>query len=85
VLQGQILAGFISSGNIVYQKMLKKGELAVFPQGLLHLEIVVGKRKALAFLVFSSANHGLQIPDFVVFASNFSTPLVTQTTHSEEG
>jgi len=63
VLQGQILAGFISSGNIVYQKVLKKGELTVFPQGLLHFEIAIGNRKALAFPVFSSANHGLQIPE----------------------
>uniref|UniRef100_I1MK05 Germin-like protein n=1 Tax=Glycine max TaxID=3847 RepID=I1MK05_SOYBN len=41
VLQGHILAGFISSGNIVYQKVLKKGELMVFPQGLLHFQIAV--------------------------------------------
>ena len=80
VLQGHILAGFISSGNIVYQKVLKKGELMVFPQGLLHFQIAVGKRKALAFPVFSSAFPGLQILDFALFASNFSTPLVTQTT-----
>jgi len=80
VLQGHIVAGFISSSNVVYQKVLKRGELMVFPQGLLHFQVAAHKRKALAFAVFSSANPGLQILDFALFASNFSTPLITQTT-----
>ncbi|RDX90869.1 Auxin-binding protein ABP19a, partial [Mucuna pruriens] len=79
VTQGYISAGFISSANTVYQKTLKRGELMVFPQGLLHYQLA-GKRKATAFAVFSSANPGLQILDFALFASNFSTPLVTKTT-----
>ncbi|XP_027335518.1 auxin-binding protein ABP20-like [Abrus precatorius] len=80
VTQGHITAGFISSANTVYQKTLKKGDIMVFPQGLLHFQIAAGKRKALAFAIFSSANPGLQILDFALFASNFSTPLVTKTT-----
>ncbi|BAT98303.1 hypothetical protein LR48_Vigan192s000200 [Vigna angularis] len=80
VTQGYILAGFISSSNVVYQKLLKKGELMVFPQGLLHFQIAAHKRKATAFAIFSSANPGLQILDFALFASDFSTPLITQTT-----
>ncbi|XP_014515733.1 germin-like protein subfamily 3 member 1 [Vigna radiata var. radiata] len=80
VTQGHILAGFISSSNVVYQKLLTKGELFVFPQGLLHFQIAAYKRKATAFPFFSSANPGLQILDFALFASNFSTPLITQTT-----
>lgn len=80
VKQGHITAGFISSANAVYLKTLKKGELMVFPQGLLHFQITAGKRNAVAFVVFSSANPGLQILDFALFASNFSTPLITKTT-----
>ncbi|XP_047159100.1 auxin-binding protein ABP19a-like [Vigna umbellata] len=80
VTQGYILAGFISSSNVVYQKLLKKGELMVFPQGLLHFQIAVHKRKATAFAIFSSASPGLQILDFALFASDFSTPLIAQTT-----
>ncbi|XP_020232204.1 germin-like protein subfamily 3 member 1 [Cajanus cajan] len=80
VIHGHITAGFISSANIVYEKTLKKGELMVFPQGLLHFQVAAGKKSALAFAIFSSANPGLQILDFALFASNFSTPLVTKTT-----
>lgn len=80
VTQGHITAGFVSSANTVYIKTLKKGELMVFPQGLLHFQATAGKRKAVAFPVFSSASPGLQILDFALFASNFSTPLIAKTT-----
>jgi len=80
VTQGHITAGFVSSANTVYIKTLKKGELMVFPQGLLHFQATAGKRNAVAFAVFSSASPGLQILDFALFASNFSTPLITKTT-----
>ncbi|KAK7294440.1 hypothetical protein RJT34_17329 [Clitoria ternatea] len=80
VSQGHITAGFISSANTVYQKTLKRGELMVFPQGLLHFQVAAGKSKAVAFAIFSSASPGLQILDFALFASNFSTPLITKTT-----
>lgn len=36
VVQGSIVTTFISSANKVYLKKLKKGDLMVFPQGLLH-------------------------------------------------
>ncbi|KAK7349294.1 hypothetical protein VNO77_06553 [Canavalia gladiata] len=80
VSKGHITAGFISSSNNVYIKVLKKGELMVFPQGLLHFQIAAGKRNAIAHAIFSSANPGLQILDFALFASNFPTPLVSKTT-----
>nr|XP_004510467.2 germin-like protein subfamily 3 member 1 [Cicer arietinum] len=80
VKQGHITAGFVSSANTVYIKTLKKGEIMVFPQGLLHFQATAGKRDAVAFAIFSSASPGLQILDFALFASNFSTPLITKTT-----
>ncbi|MQL41244.1 cupin domain-containing protein, partial [Escherichia coli] len=80
VKQGLITAGFIASDNSVYVKTLSKGEIFILPQGLLHFQVAYGKRKAVAFAVFSSSNPGLQILDFALFASNFSSALVTQTT-----
>jgi len=80
VIQGSILAGFISSDNTVYLKTLKKGDVMVFPQGLLHFQINAGGSSALAFVSFSSSNPGLQILDFALFKSNFPTPLIVQTT-----
>lgn len=80
VKSGHITAGFISSASAVYIKTLKKGDIMVFPQGLLHFQVTAGKRGAVGFAIFSSANPGLQILDFALFASNFSTPLIAQTT-----
>ncbi|PNX71987.1 auxin-binding protein abp19a-like [Trifolium pratense] len=80
VTQGHITAGFVSSASTVYVKTLKKGEIMVFPQGLLHFQVGAGKRNAVGFVIFSSTSPGLQILDFALFASNFSTPLITKTT-----
>lgn len=80
VVQGTICAGFVSSDNTVYLKSLTKGDIMVFPQGLLHFQINGSNNTALAFVSFSSANPGLQILDFALFKSDFPTPLITQTT-----
>ncbi|KAL4039364.1 hypothetical protein IC575_003016 [Cucumis melo] len=80
VTQGIIEAGFISSANAVYVKTLKKGDLMVFPQGLLHFQINAGGVTAVGFPVFSSPSPGLQILDFALFANDLSTDLVSKTT-----
>ncbi|MED6193140.1 Auxin-binding protein ABP19a [Stylosanthes scabra] len=80
VVQGTICAGFVSSDNKVYIKTLKKGDVMVYPQGLLHFQLNGGGTQALAFVSFSSANPGLQILDFALFKSDFPTELITQTT-----
>lgn len=80
VIQGTICAGFISSANTVYFKTLFKGDIMVFPQGLLHFQINSGKGPALAFVSFSSASPGLQILDYALFGNELPTDLVTKTT-----
>lgn len=80
VIQGTICAGFISSANTVYFKTLNKGDIMIFPQGLLHFQINSGKGPALAFVSFSSPSPGLQITDFALFANDLPTELVAATT-----
>lgn len=80
VIQGSICAGFISSANTVYFKTLFKGDIMVFPQGLLHFQINSGDGPALAFVSFSSASPGLQILDYALFGNELPTELVTKTT-----
>ncbi|KAF8026923.1 hypothetical protein BT93_F3418 [Corymbia citriodora subsp. variegata] len=84
VLHGKILAGFISSANDVYVKKLKKGDIMVFPQGLLHFQVNAGGSTAIAVVSFSSANPGLQIVDFALFANNLPSPLVEKTTFLDD-
>lgn len=81
VIEGSICVGFISSfANTVYFKTLYKGDVFVFPQGLLHFQINSGKTPAMAFVSFSSQNPGLQITDFALFKNDFPTELVAKTT-----
>ncbi|XP_041005365.1 auxin-binding protein ABP20-like [Juglans microcarpa x Juglans regia] len=80
VVQGTLCAGFVSSANTVYIKTLKKGDIMVFPQGLLHFQINSGGSSALAFVSFSSATPGLQILDYVLFGNNLPTEVIAATT-----
>ena len=80
VVEGKIVAGFISSANSVYVKTLNKGDVMVFPQGLLHFQINGGGRTATAFVSFSSQSPGLQITSIALFGSSFPSSLVSGTT-----
>ncbi|GAB4838031.1 Auxin-binding protein ABP19a [Ancistrocladus abbreviatus] len=84
VIRGTICAGFISSANTVYLKTLKRGDLMVFPQGLLHFQVNGGGIPAIAYVSFSSSNPGLQILDFALFANNLPSDLVEMTTFLDD-
>ncbi|CAL5401628.1 unnamed protein product [Camellia sinensis] len=81
VVEGTICAGFISSSaNTVYFRTLYKGDVMVFPQGLLHFQFNSGNIPALAIVSFSSPSPGLQITDFALFANNLPSALVEKVT-----
>ncbi|OMO66125.1 Germin [Corchorus olitorius] len=84
VVSGRIKAGFVSSSNAVYIKVLKKGDLMVFPKGLLHFQLNVAKHSSVAIVTFNKPVPGLQILDFALFASSFPTALVEATTFLDE-
>ncbi|XP_010261910.1 PREDICTED: auxin-binding protein ABP19a-like [Nelumbo nucifera] len=84
VVQGTITTAFIDSASSVYLKTLKKGDIMVYPQGLLHFQVNAGGIPAIAFVSFSSSNPGLQILDFALFANSLPTPLVEKTTFLDE-
>ncbi|XP_015889038.3 auxin-binding protein ABP19a [Ziziphus jujuba] len=80
VVEGTVTTGFVSSANSVYLKTLKKGDIIVFPQGLLHFAVNAGHSNALIFITFSSESPGLQILDTALFGSNLPTELIAKTT-----
>ncbi|XP_050219635.1 auxin-binding protein ABP19a-like [Mercurialis annua] len=85
VVTGTLCAGFISSSdNKVYFKTLNKGDIMIFPQGLLHFQINSGGGSALAFVSFSSPRPGLQITDFALFANDLPSELVEKTTFLDD-
>jgi len=85
VTEGIILAGFISSSsNTVYTKTLYKGDIMVFPQGLLHYQYNGGSSAAVALVAFSGPNPGLQITDYALFANNLPSAVVETVTFLDD-
>ncbi|XP_021844733.1 putative germin-like protein 2-1 [Spinacia oleracea] len=58
VVEGTMYAGFVTSNYKLYDTILKKGDVIVFPQGLIHFQLNLGKTDALAYASFGSQNPG---------------------------
>ncbi|XP_047337057.1 auxin-binding protein ABP19a [Impatiens glandulifera] len=84
VVEGTICAGFISSANKVYFKTLNKGDIMVFPQGLLHFQFNSGTTTALAIVSFSDPSPGLQILDFALFGNDLASAIVEEVTFLDD-
>ncbi|TVU05624.1 hypothetical protein EJB05_48793, partial [Eragrostis curvula] len=81
VVEGQMIAGFVSvDRNQVYIKALEKGDLFVFPQGLLHFQYNPANTTAVGFSAYSSSNPGLQIVDWALFKNNLASKIINNVT-----
>ncbi|CDP14600.1 unnamed protein product [Coffea canephora] len=75
VLEGTIYAGFVTSNptdntkNKLFAKILKPGDVFVFPIGLVHFQRNVGKTKGMAIVAFNSQNPGVITIGNAVFGS----------------
>ena len=64
VIEGQLLVGFVTSNqadgsNRLFTKVLNKGDVFVFPIGLIHFQFNLGHTPAVAFAGLSSQNPGV--------------------------
>ncbi|KAK4254048.1 hypothetical protein QN277_009480 [Acacia crassicarpa] len=62
VVEGTLLVGFVASNqnqNRLFTKVLNKGDVFVFPIGLIHFQQNVGYGNAVAFAALSSQNAGV--------------------------
>ncbi|XP_052202780.1 putative germin-like protein 2-1 [Diospyros lotus] len=76
VLEGTVEAGFVTSNpdNRLVSKVLKKGDVFVFPVGLIHFQRNVGYGSAVAVASLSSQNPGLVTASGAVFGSKPAVP-----------
>ncbi|URE01246.1 germin-like protein [Musa troglodytarum] len=72
VIEGQLLVGFVTSNtdNRLFTKMLNKGDVFVFPQGLIHFQFNPGYTNTFAIGALSSQNPGTITIADAVFGSN---------------
>ena len=82
VLEGTLYVGFVTSNpeNRLISKVLYKGDVYVFPQGLIHFQLNVGTTKAVAIAALSSQNPGVITIAKAVFGSKpaISTDVLTK-------
>lgn len=75
VLEGTLYVGFVTSNlpnakNKLFTKVLNKGDVFVFPVGLIHFQQNVGHTKAVAIAGLSSQNPGVITIANAVFGSD---------------
>ncbi|XP_022860488.1 germin-like protein subfamily 3 member 2 isoform X2 [Olea europaea var. sylvestris] len=69
VVEGKIYSGFVDSRNRVFAKVIEKGEVMVFPKGLVHFQMNIGDSRATILGSFNSQNPGLLKIPSAVFGS----------------
>lgn len=76
VIEGTIQVGFVTSNpeNRFITKVLQKGDVFVFPKGLIHFQRNVGHGKGLAISTLSSQNPGIVTIANTVFGSSPDIP-----------
>ncbi|PWA35156.1 Cupin 1 [Artemisia annua] len=88
ILEGSLEVGFVTSNpeNRLISKVLYKGDVFVFPVGLVHYQRNIGNTNVIGIAAFSSQNPGLiSIPN-VVFGSkpDMSTDIIAKAFQTSE-
>ncbi|KAL9674794.1 hypothetical protein QQ045_002993 [Rhodiola kirilowii] len=76
VLEGKIYSGFVDTQNKVFARVLEKGDVMVFPRGMLHFQMNVGDGPAAIVGMFDSQNPGLMKIPGAVFGSEIDQELL---------
>lgn len=74
VLEGELDVGFITTANVLISKSIKKGEIFVFPKGLVHFQKNNGKSTAAVIAAFNSQLPGTQSIAATLFAATPPVP-----------
>ncbi|PWA75104.1 germin, RmlC-like cupin domain protein [Artemisia annua] len=76
VLEGKVYSGFVDTSNKVYAKVIEKGEVMVFPRGVLHFQMNVGDSRATIIGSFDSQNPGSVKLPTALFGSGIDDELL---------
>ncbi|KAL4576738.1 hypothetical protein LXL04_012837 [Taraxacum kok-saghyz] len=76
VLEGKLYSGFVDTGNRVFAKVIEKGEVMVFPTGVLHFQMNVGDSPATVIGSFDSQNPGSVKLPVALFGSDIDSELL---------
>lgn len=74
VLEGELDVGFITTANVLISKTITKGEVFVFPKGLVHFQKNNGNSPASVIAAFNSQLPGTQQVAAALFAASPPVP-----------
>lgn len=74
VLKGKLDVGFITTANLLISKTIKKGEIFVFPKGLVHFQKNNANVSAAVIAAFNSQLPGTQSLAVTLFAATPPVP-----------
>ncbi|XP_024526167.1 germin-like protein 1-1 [Selaginella moellendorffii] len=69
VVTGSLYAGFVSTDNRVFARVITEGEVMMFPRGLIHWQLNVGKSTATGIVTLNSQSPGFQFVANSLFGS----------------
>lgn len=69
VMEGTLDVGFITTANVLFSKTITKGDIFVFPRGLVHFQKNAGYMPASVMAAFNSQLQGTQSIATTLFAS----------------
>ncbi|XP_026446465.1 rhicadhesin receptor-like [Papaver somniferum] len=74
VLEGSLDVGFITTANVLISKTIMKGEVFVFPKGLVHFQKNNGEKPASVIAAFNSQLPGTQSLAMTLFGATPPVP-----------
>ncbi|KAG2560049.1 germin-like protein 1-3 [Panicum virgatum] len=74
VLKGSLHVGFITTANVLFARTLRRGEIFVFPRGLVHFQRNNGRAPAAVVSAFNSQLPGTQAVAATLFGASPPVP-----------
>jgi quercetin dioxygenase-like cupin family protein len=59
VVDGELYTGFVDTNNKVYDTVIRTGDVFIFPRGLVHFQLNIGKKTSLTIVILNSQNPGV--------------------------
>ena len=69
VTKGELYVGFVDTAGKLFSATLKKGDVWLFPRGLVHFQLNVGSGHAVSVSVLNGQNPGVQLMASALFGS----------------
>ncbi|KAJ7294774.1 hypothetical protein O6H91_05G092800 [Diphasiastrum complanatum] len=79
VTEGSLYAGFVTTSNKLFAKVITKSEVMIFPRGLIHFQLNVGETPAQAVVALNSQYPGFQFIGDSMFGSNIKDEVLEKT------